>query len=288
MHAAPRTLLAALLPILLAGCERAAPVPDGDTAAPAEPQAAATPAPWSGEWSPAFGTILIVPSDTDNTGILVYPDAIPAGATPAIDLMTAGGEMAAAAVTIAGADSLECGSAPVLRLSAGSFGTWAIGVRAPRGILRSDSVEALAGADSARVVTQLARMASMIDPNEESRFTGLPFNVANARRYTVGNTRLVAAHLVRRLPQEASPLEQHTFMIAERALFADSLALRYSERSEGTEESAEHFEILAALAGESGTLLLIARDNTSGTRYEILERSATGSWRVRWARPLSC
>ena len=56
---------------------------------------------------------------------------------------------------------------------------------------------------------------------------------------------VVAAHLVRKLPQEASPLEEHTFVIAERPLSSDSLLLRYQQRSEGTEETAEHFEIIA-------------------------------------------
>lgn len=280
----------AVLPLLLmaiASCAREAPTPDVDTAVRAEPQAASAAPAWSGTWADEMGTILVVPSDTDNTAILVYPDVVETGGQ-SLDLLTAGGEVAAAAVTIAGVDSLECGGAPVVRLSSGAFGTWAIGMRAAQGILRGDSLEALVRADSSRLVSQLARLASTIAANEESRFTGLPFSVARARRYTVGNARIVAAHLVRRLPQEASPLEQHTFVIAERALSSDSLVLRYSERSEGSEETAEHFEILGALARPAGTLLLIARDNTTGTRYELLERATNGTWRVRWSRPLSC
>jgi hypothetical protein len=276
-----------LLLLAIASCDREAPPPDVDTAARAEPQAVDAPPAWIGSWADELGSILVVPSDTDNTAILVYPDVIDAG-SPSLDLLTAGGEVAAAAVTVAGVDSLECGGAPVVRLSTGAFGTWAIGVRAAQGILRGDSLESLVRADSSRLVAQLARLASTIAANEESRFTGLPFSVARARRYTVGNARIVAAHLVRRLPQEASPLEQHTFVIAERAVSSDSLVLRYSERSEGTEETAEHFEILGALDRSAGTLLLIARDNTVGTRYEILERASNGTWRVRWSRPLSC
>ncbi len=288
MSDASRAILVALAAVLCAACDRETPVPVTDTAAGAQPQAVATPPAWSGEWSPEFGAILVVPSDTDHTAILVYPDAIPETGHSAIDLLTAGGDVATAAVAITGLDSLECGGAPVVRLSSGAFGTWAIGVDAPRGVLRGDSVEALSRADSGRLVTQLARLASTIAPNEESRFNGLPFTVARARRYTAGGTRIVAAHLVRRLPQEASPLEQHTFVIGERALSADSLVWRYHQRSEGTEETSDHFEILAALGTGTATLLLIARDNTTGTRYEILERSPGGTWRVRWARALNC
>ncbi len=235
-----------------------------------------------------MGSILVVPSDTDNTAILIYPDMLSDSSPATIDLITAGGEVARSAVTIAGLDSLECGGAPVLRLTAGAFGTWAVGVKRAQGVLRGDSLESLTRADSSRLVTQLARLASAIGADDESRFTGLPFSVARARRYTIGNARIVAAHLVRRLPQEASPLEQHTFIIAERSLSSDSLALRYHVRSEGTEETAEHFEMLAGIGRGAVALLLIARDNTAGTRYEILERSPVGTWRVRWARPLSC
>ena len=272
------------------GCERADPRPPVvDTAVQAQPQAEAETAPaWTGEWASGFGDILLVPSDTDNTAILVYPDVVAEGASAgSVDLISAGGEVSARGVAIAGLDSLECGGAPVVRLSSATFGTWSIGVRAPQGVLRGDSIEALPPRDSARLVMRLARMASGIEADQATRFTGLPFSVVRARAWTIGETRIVAAHLARKLPQEASPLEEHTFIIAERLVSNDSLALRYSQRSEGTEETAEHFEVLSAVSGAT-TLLLVARDNATGTRYELLERSRTGAWRVRWSRPLSC
>lgn len=290
MPVRPRAVFVLAIAVTALGCERADPRPpvvDTPAQAQAQPEADAPPA-WTGEWASGFGDILLVPSDTDNTAILVYPEAIAeAAAAGPVDLISAGGEVSARGVAITGLDSLECGGAPVVRLSSATFGTWSIGVRATRGLLRGDSIEALPRRDSAQLVMRLARMASGIEADEATRFTGLPFSVVRARAWTIGQTRIVAAHLARKLPQEASPLEEHTFVIAERTVSSDSLALRYSQRSEGTEETAEHFEVLSAVSGPT-TLLLVARDNTTGTRYEILERSPAGVWRVRWARPLSC
>lgn len=276
--------------LALAACDRQRAETPPDSVAPAPPPPAVARPTWTGEWAPAFGTMLLVPSDTDNTAIVVYPDA-PAGIGDSLrlSLFTANGEVAVPNVTVRGADSLECGGAAVVHLSGGAIGTWAIGVSAANRILRSDSLESLAPRDSTQVVAALARLTSTITAREETRFNGLPFTVLRARRFTAGGTRIVAAHLVRKLPQEASPLEEHTFVIAERPLSSDSLLLRFHQRSAGTEETADHFEILsAAAAADTLTLLLIARDNASGTHYQILERSATGTWRVRWTRPLGC
>lgn len=249
---------------------------------------AVVPPSWTGEWAPELGAVLLVPSDTDATAIVVYPDATPAADSTRVTLFTSGGETAGPSVTVRGTDTLECGSASVVNLSGGAFGTWSVGLAGATRVLRTDSLESLAPRDSAQLVASLARMASTITARQETRFNGLPFSVARARRLTVGGTRVVAAHLVRRLPQEASPLEEHTFVIAERPLSSDSLLLRYDQRSEGTEETAEHFEVLAAIGTERTTLLVLARDNAAGTRYQLLERSATGAWRVRWTRLLNC
>jgi hypothetical protein len=231
----------------------------------------------------------VVPADAESTAIVLYPDT-PDNALLArtqLSLVTAAGEVAAQARATA-ADSLECAGAPVVRLSAGSQGSWALGLAASVRVIQTDSIESLARPDSARLVANLARLASTVSADTETRFSGLPFAVVRARRFTLGNTRVVAAHLARKLPQEASPLEEHTFVIGERRVGADSLTLRFSARSEGSEETAERFEVLGVVAAAGTTLLLVARDQAARVRYEVLERIADGSWRVRWARPLGC
>lgn len=283
-----RRIACLLVAVTLAACERSAPPPQAETTAVVAVDSVVAPPSSSGDWPAELGSVLLVPSDTDATAIVVYPGASLAADSTRFTLFTSGGEAAGARVTVRGTDTLECGDAGVVRLSGGTFGTWSVGLAGATRVLRSDSLEALAPRDSAQVVASLARMASTITAREETRFNGLPFSVVRARRFAVGETRIVAAHLVRKLPQEASPLEEHTFVIAERPLSSDSLLLRYHQRSDGTEETAEHFEILAAVGTEKATLLVLARDNATGTRYQILERSANGTWRVRWTRPLNC
>lgn len=275
--------------VLVGGCDEKA-APPGDSVVAAAPQPEPIERSWTGSWAAELGDVLLVPSDTDNTAIVVYPDAPDAALLSAarLTLLTAGGEPALTAVSVLGTDTLVCGTAPVVRLSDGAFGTWAIGVAGNAGVIRTDSVEAMVAADSARLVASLARLASAATGSAKTRYTGLPFTVEGARRFTVGQTRVVAAHLVRRLPQEASPLEEHMLVIAERPLTSDTLRLTFSRRSEGTEETAEHFEVLSAVAGRNATFLLLARDTVSGTLYEILERDASGVWRVRWGRRLTC
>src|SRR5688572_8802381 len=238
-----RRIACALAVVTIAACERSAPPPPVETTAvvTVDSVAAARPS-WTGEWAAELGGVLLVPSDTDATAIVVYPDATPAADSTRFTLFTSGGEAAGASVTVRGTDTLECGDAAVVNLSGGAFGTWSVGLAGAARVLRSDSLESLAPRDSAQLVASLARMASTITARQETRFNGLPFSVVRARRLTVGGTRIVAAHLVRKLPQEASPLEEHTFVIAERPLSSDSLLLRYQQRSEGTEETAEHFE----------------------------------------------
>jgi GTP cyclohydrolase FolE2 len=125
-----------------------------------------------------------------------------------------------------------------------------------------------------------------------SRFTGLPFTVLSARRLQANGRQIVVAQLVRRLNQEAAPLEERTLIIAERAApvstaRGEPLAVTHSQRSEGSEDAVEHFELLAAITSGPSTLLLLSRDQLSRTTYELLERTDTG-WRTRWSRTLTC
>lgn len=242
------------------------------------------------EWDPDLGALLLVPSDSDNSALVLYPadsgDALPAS-EPVTLVNTAGDSLHA---TLRKTDSLECGDAAMVRLD-GSSGAWAIGIGAPRAsLIRMDSIEALPSADSSRLAADIARLASALPMPKDSRFGGLPFAVVAARRFSAQGRQYVVAHLARRLNQEAQPLEERTFVIGERSDSAktDRFVATYSQRSEGTEDTAEHFDVLAGLMGRKSPLLLLARDQLSQTRYELLERQADGTWRVRWSRTLSC
>ena len=154
-----------------------------------------------------------------------------------------------------------------------------------------DSIEALPSPDSARLASDLARLASALSTHKDSRFSGLPFAVVGAHRFVADGRQFLVGHLARRLNQEAAPLEERTLIIAERPdsnPASEPWAVTYSLRSEGSEDTAELFEVLAALRGKQSLLLLLARDQPAQTNYELLERSRGGTWRTRWTRKLEC
>jgi len=239
-------------------------------------------------WAPELGQLLIVPSDSDNAAIVLFPDGPSAdGIASAVTLLSPAGDTSSGRVTLGAADTLQCGDAPIARLAGGSS-AWSVGVRAASLTpIHMDSIGAMSSADSLRFAVDMTRLASTVAPEKESRFRGLPFVIAGARRFSVRGTDVAVAHLVRRLNQEATPLEEHTLILAERSPGGAYKSV-YQLRSEGTEDSADHYEALAALAAPNATFLLIARDRAAGTEYDFLERTAPGVWRVRWSRVLSC
>jgi hypothetical protein len=244
------------------------------------------------EWLGELGELLVVPSDSDNTAIVLYPDtpSVRAISAARVLLLEPGGDSVVARLVPAPPDTLQCGDAPRVRIASPLNAAWSVGLaKRTASQLRTDSIETLPSADSARFAADLARLASSIPGAAGSRFHGLPFVVLAARRFVAGGRQIVTGHVVRRLNQEATPLEEHTFLVAERPASApvDPFVVTYHLRSEGTEESAEHYDMLGALAGRSGPLILIAREQESHASYEILQRDST-AWRVRWARTLSC
>jgi hypothetical protein len=275
--------------LALLGCGRGDAPPsetrDTDTSQPA----VASDAP--SDWVEELGQLLVVQSDSENTGIILFPETPSSGlisASPLL-LLSPSGDSVMAEASLVQSDSQVCGEAPTVRLR-GNVPSWSVGLHArSAAALRMDSIETLASADSARFAAELARLASTVPTARESRFGGLPFVVLTARRFELPGSQAVVAHLVRRLPQEATPLEEHTLLVAERPAAATQqpYGITYQQRSEGTEETADHFDILAAVRGGRGTFLLIARDREARTRYEVLVRTPSG-WRLRWQRTLAC
>lgn len=239
-------------------------------------------------WDAELGALLIVPSDTDNAGIVLFPDDSVTPDSARVTLVNAGGDTTSA--VLARTDSVQCGDAPVVHLSAANPVAWSVGMSARSArIIRTDSIEVLPPADSARLAADLARLASALPMAKGSRFTGLPFGVASAHRFESAGRQYVVAELTRRLNQEAAPLEERTFLVGERPASAkERFVVTFSQRSEGTEDTAEHFDLLSALLGSRSLLLLVARDQLSQTQYELLERQGGGTWRVSWSRTLHC
>ena len=161
-----------------------------------------------------------------------------------------------------------------------------------------DSMESLSAADSARLVVQLTRLASAIPEGLSSSFRGLPFVVRSAHRFTAApGVEAVVSDIVRKVNLEANPLEEHTFLIAEKPAGGSGGQWKtvYTERAAGVEERIETTDLLAAIslsavereAGEARgvekrTALLVARVSDETTTYALIERRRPAVWKVRW------
>jgi hypothetical protein len=272
--------------VVLLACDRPPP-PAGDSVADTTPRRVVDrPAPWVTELGPLF----VVPSDSENTGVVLFPYAPSAqliSSAPLV-LLSSSGDTTPVQASLVASDSRVCGEAPTIRLLGDTATAWSAGLRvrsfAP---IRMDSIESMSPDDSARFAVDLARLASTM-PVGGSRFAGLPFVVLSARRFDVTGTEVVVAHLARRVPQEASPFQEHTLVVGERASAAEPFQLRHHRRSEGTEETVDHYDLLSAVLVGGTPFLLLSRDRDAQTVYEILQRAKTGEWRARWERTLAC
>jgi hypothetical protein len=150
-----------------------------------------------------------------------------------------------------------------------------------------DSLESLGRADSTKLVATARRLASAMPNDSAGRFTGLPFTVRGLWRLTIpGGAQAFVATLVRQINQEATPLQERTFLIAERDPTATDSAFvsAYGERTYGNEESIETREVLAAVQLGAGhkPVVVISRDFGDSMSFSFVERTASGRWQSRW------
>ncbi|MDQ3699147.1 MAG: hypothetical protein M3373_14175 [Gemmatimonadota bacterium] len=154
-------------------------------------------------------------------------------------------------------------------------------------------VEMMPTADSARLAAEVTRLASALPDSPASPFRGLPFRVRTAHRFSAApGVVAVAADLVRKVPQEAMPLEEHTLLVAERDSADAEARFRdvYHDRRSATEERVVTNEVLASVrVGTPGrTSLVLALIGYDSISYAMLERSPAGRWRMRWVSGRGC
>ena len=145
--------------------------------------------------------------------------------------------------------------------------------------------EGLSPLDSAKLAADITRLVSALPGDTSRAFRGIPFAVRNAYRFTVDSaTSAIAADVVRKLNQEAMPLEEHTFLIAERGPSKQRYDVVYTNRTSGTEESLITTELLAAvrLPSPTRTALILLLEGFDTNAYALLERNPRGAWQVRW------
>lgn len=281
-------------------------------------------------WDAAAGSALVVPGPADEA-LLISPGTADAAGVdtgrtaPATALAVLPADVALyAAHGLVGharatptASAAVCAGWPRVRLGPASGAdvvpAWTVGFAALPGTvapvpLPLDSLDLLAGTDSARLVAALTRLAAAlpeptgVDAATRAALRGVPFRVRRARSFAPdARTRAVVAVLTRTVNHEAAPAADALLFVAERSADAgpDALRLGYSERVAGAEESLPAADVLAAVrlgAGGDGAggasaapraVLVVGREADDGVRYTLLERSAPGRWRARWtsARP---
>ena len=246
----------------------------------------------TGDWPAELGAAFVVPSDTENLAVVLYPTTAGAAGSvgASLTLVSSSGDTVRRQVGLQVQDSLHCGDATIARLTRATPLSWSIGMQSTAAIpLRTDSMDALSAADSTLYSAEMARLASAVNAEQPSRFTGLPFTLATLRRFRTDGREVVVSQVVRRVNQEADPLEERTMIVAERGTAAtERFTSVHGSRSDGNEDNTDHFDLLAALRTAHGTLLVLAREKPTGTLFEILERDTSGAWTVKWSRSIGC
>jgi hypothetical protein len=173
--------------------------------------------------------------------------------------------------------------------SAAADSAWTVAFETGRArAIGLDSIESLSGADSARLTTEIARLASTLPTDTATAFRGIPFFVRQIRRFTISaDTAIVIANVTRRINQEANPREEQLLLIAERSGSRPGAEFlpAYHERVSGNEESIESSDVLAAVAMDGGKTpaLILIRDYGDGSAFALLTRTTTGAWLLRWS-----
>jgi hypothetical protein len=307
--------------VAVVGCDRAGEAPRVDTvvsAPPSTPPAASPAVPVVSGWDARAGPVLLVAGARPDAAVVVFPEVQGEHAAAELQFDTTALRGAVATlVTRAGTTSTatlgerttpgeeeDCVGWPMRRVVApsGAPAPWTVGLIGARlAPLPLDSVGSLSPTDSAALVAEVTRLASTIPVGEAAaRLRGLPFSVQDVRRFRVApGVDAIVAQVVRRVHQEANPLEERTLLIAERDSVqqleqrrAGRYALVFHERAVGREETLEGSEILAALTPQYTPrhalrpMLVVARESEGGVRYVILERVGQRSWEVKWTSAL--
>ena len=278
--------------LIVAGCRRDRPPSRVETTAAAPPQSqpAESSATAPVNWNVGAGPVLLVSGDGPTRALVIVPTenaqaTVAALPRPASATLFSRAGVVQTAELPSVADSGGCivgslGAAPPPRpWSVGFIG----GVVAP---LPVDSIGSLSSADSSRYTTWLNRLASALPNDSSGRFSGLPFVVRSISRFSIPDgPQVIVGTLSRQLNQEATPLQERTFLIAEQVRGDSTIAAAYGERSYGDEETIESRELLAALLVSDARTpaIVVSRDFGNDVAYALFERVGEAKWRNQWS-----
>jgi hypothetical protein len=242
-------------------------------------------------WDESAGPLLLVVADAPDHAYVVTPDSASASA------VLSGLPHPASVTLFSRAGSVQTAELPSVPDSAGACAVvtlsaappprpWNVGfiggVVAP---IAMDSTESIAPADSGSLVVTMNRLASALPNDSAGRFSGLAFVVRGLWRFNIPNgPQVVIGNIMRQINQEATPLQERTLLIVERAANDTAFKAVYSERSYGDEETIENRDVLAtaAIGSNHNPAIILVRDYGDATAYSLLERGDDGRWRRRW------
>lgn len=300
--------------LCLAACERTPPARGNDSAESVAPLPAVTgdSALVPHTWRDSDGPFLAVATDDAHVVLLVAPDSADMGSGAA--LRTFARTVGAAPIALLGRSGLvaqatlqprsieqrhECEwprATIATRDALGEEAHWGVGIAgAVATPVVLDSLERLSRADSARLVADLARIASALPDDTVPVFHGIPFSVRSAWTFAPApGTLAVIGEISRRVAQEANQREERLLLLAERdsvpgARWQARWQARWWVRAWGSEETVEALDVLAVLrlARDRGPTLVVGHDAPAGLWQELVARDSTGLWRRRWRSGVS-
>ena len=301
-------MLVATAGLLLIACENSRPprAPDTSRASAVDSMMDTSANTGAASWRSEVGPFLVIPDDSLTRAMIVTGaedsltvDSLGITDSVTVDVFTPAGRVGAALLVPArpsksDEDCLAWPSARVSRAGRARLPAyWSVGLLAGRVVPSPmDSLAGWSKSDSARLVSEIARLASTAPNDTSPIFRGLPFRVQTAYRMRVSDSESVLiATVVRNINQEADARAEHLLLVASqsRTQRGSPYSLRYFERSSGPEETLETAEVLAAvLVGPERTpTVVIGRSDDAGMAFSLLERNARGGWILRWSSPFN-
>lgn len=300
-RATVRRVAALLATVAGAACRGDAPPPRVDSARVEQPVPvdSAVQVPDSSGWNPSAGPVLLAPGSTPGEAIVFLGRRSGDSASAPLDSSAVGD----GTVTLFGRNAVPftatlerptggevsaCRTWRLRNLRSGGEGSWSVGfLGAQVEPVALDSVDQLSARDSSALVAEASRLASAVTASTSPSFQGLRFTAHEIHRFEVApGVQALAAHLIRKVNQEADPKEEQTLLIAERdsGVTSGPYQLAYAERWHGSEEEISTSEVVAAmrLAGTSQPTLIVAREGEEGLAYSWLERAGARRWTLRW------
>jgi hypothetical protein len=311
-----RCIALMVVTLAIAACERTSQTSGADSNVVGAPASSDSGQPVTTNvgWNPDAGTVLLVASDVPGIGEVIFPevtdstfgDSVLMDLAPVrgsrVSLFSRAGEAGSATVvgedTTARADSSDdaCEDWPLVRLRNDSrrpTAAWTVGLAAGRArSIALDSIGDLPRADSARLASDVMKLAASLPGDTARDFRGLPYYVRSVRRFQPSpGVQALVADVSRRINQEADPREEQILFVAERdsGNATGPWHVGFSERASGHEGTVETHDVLAALAVGAARrpTLLLARYVGDGVAYALVERNGAARWELRWVSAAS-